>query len=160
MVWFLICCLIVYLIDWLIDWLIVRLIDWWIDWLIDWLTDRLTDWLIDRLKLASLPVLRGSKNWWIDCLIDWLDGSKMVPRWLQDGQLDCRGVGATGPGAILGPSWISVIFSKKVAKIIDFYSIFETDPAFRLDENAARALKCVRGRKNERRYRAFPCPLL
>ena len=78
----------------------------------------------------------------------------MAPRWFQDGSkmvsLIAGGVGATGPGAILGPSWISVIFSKKVAKIIGFYSIFETDPAFYLDENAARALKCVRGRKNER----------
>ena len=55
------------------------------------------------------------------------------------------------------PSWghlgFQSFFSKKVAKIIDFYSIFETDPAFRLDENAARALKCVRGRKNERGLR-------
>ena len=78
----------------------------------------------------------------------------MAPRWFQDGSkmvsLFAGGVGATGPGAILGPSWISLIFSKKVAKIVSFYSIFETDPAFYLDENAARALKCVRGRKNER----------
>ena len=78
----------------------------------------------------------------------------MAPRWFQDGSkmvsLIAGGVGATGPGAILGPSWISVIFSRKVAKIVGFYSIFETDPAFYLDENAARALKCVRGRKNER----------
>ena len=77
----------------------------------------------------------------------------MVPRWLQDGQRVCRGWGSDSPPAVLGPSWISVIFSKKVAKIIDFYSIFETDPAFYLDENAARALKCVRGRKNERGLR-------
>ena len=55
--------------------------------------------------------------------------------------LNAGGVGATGPGAILGPSWISVIFSKKVAKSTGFYSIFETDPAFYLDENAARVLK-------------------
>ena len=60
------------------------------------------------------------------------------------------GVGATGPGAILGHLECQTFFSKKVAKIVGFYSIFETDPAFYLDENAARALKCVRGRKNER----------
>ena len=86
----------------------------------------------------------------------------MAPRWFQDGSkmvsLIAGGGGATGPRAILGPSWISVIFSKKVAKIIDFYSIFETDPAFRLDENAARALKCVRGRKNERGPPDVPPP--
>ena len=78
----------------------------------------------------------------------------MAPRWFQDGSkmvsVFAGGGGATGPLAILGPSWISVICSKKNAIIINFYSIFETDPAFRLDENAARALKCVRGRKNER----------
>ena len=74
----------------------------------------------------------------------------MVPRWLQDGQRVCRGWGGDRSPSHIALSWISIIFSKKVAKIIDFYSIFETDPAFRLDENAARALKCVRGRKNER----------
>ena len=82
----------------------------------------------------------------------------MAPRWFQDGSemvsLFAGGVGATGPGAILGPSWISVILFKKNAKIIGFYNIFETDPAFYLDENAARALKCVRGRKNEQGPRA------
>ena len=78
----------------------------------------------------------------------------MAPRWFQDGSkmvsLIAGGVGATGPGAILGPSWISVIFFKKIQKSLVLYSILETDPAFYLDENAARALKCVRGRKNER----------
>ena len=44
----------------------------------------------------------------------------MAPRWFQDGSkmvsLIAGGVGATGPGAILGPSWISVIFFKKSCK--------------------------------------------
>ena len=87
----------------------------------------------------------------------------MAPRWFQDGSkmvsLIAGGVGATGPGAILGPSWISVI-KKENVKIIGFYSIFETDPAFYLDENAARALKCVRGRKNERGLPGRPLLLL
>ena len=85
----------------------------------------------------------------------------MVPRWLQDGQLDCRGYGGDRP-----PSHLEAIldfshfFQKTVAKIIGFHSIFETDPAFRLDENAARALKCVRGRKNERGLPNLPLLLL
>ena len=83
----------------------------------------------------------------------------MAPRWFQDGSkmvsLIAGGVGATGPGAILGPSWISVIFFKKIQKSLVLYSILETDPAFYLDENAARALKCVRGRKNERGHTRY-----
>ena len=78
----------------------------------------------------------------------------MAPRWFQDGSkmvsVFAGGGGATGPLAILPYLGFQSFFSKKNAKIIDFYSIFETDPAFRLDENTARALKCVRGRKNER----------
>ena len=74
----------------------------------------------------------------------------MVPRWLQDGQLECRGCGGDRPRSHLGAILDFSHVFKKNAKIVGFYSIFETDPAFYLDENAARALKCVRGRKNER----------
>ena len=82
----------------------------------------------------------------------------MAPRWFQDDSkmvsVFAGGGGATAPQPYWGHLGFQSFFSKKVSKIIDFYNIFETDPAFRLDENAARALKCVRGRKNER---GLPC---
>ena len=80
----------------------------------------------------------------------------MAPRWFQDGSkmvsLIAGGVGGDRPRSHLGA--ILDFSHKKNPKIVAFYSIFETDPAFYLDENAARALKCVRGRKNERGLRA------
>ena len=78
----------------------------------------------------------------------YIEISKMAPRCFQDGFRD-------GSKMAPRPSGTEALFLKNKKKTLVFHSQLESDPDFYLDENAARALKCVRGRKNERRYPCF-----